>query len=32
MGTRGEAAIRVRMEVWRQWRWSQWVEDVKGMA
>ena len=22
MGTAAEAAIRVRMEVWRQWRWS----------
>jgi len=27
MGTAAAAAIRVRMEVWRQWRWSQLTED-----
>jgi hypothetical protein len=27
MGTAAGAAIRVRMEVWRQWRWSQPTED-----
>ena len=27
MGTAARAAIRVRMEAWRQWRWSQSTED-----